>query len=195
MRHGTDREIDLLNVDAQVCLEFVNRLRCLIRQRPIQDSFGLRNKLYVGFHVYRPKYVGVAEHSVLFRTQSLLVSTPGAWSGVGVPLTRKLDGADTKTSEEAVTFGRESEYLPCQQSLESFMERSLIDISALDVQVQEQVAKYGNVKDFHVVLWRQDPDTAGCNWNARIERIRGGSSSDLSWWDVVPQMRERFNLN
>src|ERR1019366_10066693 len=91
----------------------------------------------------------------------LLVSTPGAWSGVGVPLTRKLDVADTKASEEAVTFGRESEYLPCQQSLESFMERSLIDISALDVQVQEQVAKYGNVKDFHVVLWRQDPDTAG----------------------------------
>jgi hypothetical protein len=47
--------------------------------------------------------------------------------------------------------------------------------------------------DFHIVLWRQDPDTTGCNWNAHIERIRG-SLTDSSWWDVVPQMRERFNL-
>lgn len=75
------------------------------------------------------------------------------------------------------------------------MGRSLIDIGALDVRVQEQVAKYGSVKDFHVVLWREDPDATGCNWNARIERIRGGSLIDSSWWDVVPQMRERFNLN
>ena len=48
-------------------------------------------------------------------------------------------------------------------------------------------------KDFHILLWRQDPDATGCNWNAHIERIRG-SFTDSSWWDVVPQMRERFNL-
>jgi hypothetical protein len=33
-----------------------------------------------------------------------------------------------------------------------------------------------------VVLWRQDPDATGCNWNARIDRIRGSSSSGSSWW-------------
>jgi hypothetical protein len=75
--------------------------------------------------------------------------------------------------------------------------RSLIDMTALDSRIQEQVAKYGSTRDFHMVLWRQDPDGAGCNWNARIERTlgtRGGGSSDVTWWDVIPQMRERFNL-
>jgi hypothetical protein len=80
------------------------------------------------------------------------------------------------------------------------MTRALIDISSLDVRVQEQVAKHGDLKDFHVALWRQDPDASGCNWNARIERVSGSanhpdSANDSSWWDVVPQMRERFNLN
>jgi hypothetical protein len=75
------------------------------------------------------------------------------------------------------------------------VERSLIDISSLDMRVQEQVAKHGSVKDFLVALWRQDPDETGCNWNARIERIRGGSPGDLLWWGVIPAMRERFNLN
>jgi hypothetical protein len=75
------------------------------------------------------------------------------------------------------------------------MTRSLIDISSLDVRMQEQVATHGSIKDFHLALWRQEPDETGCNWNAHIERIRGGSTSDLSWWDVVPEMRERFNLN
>jgi hypothetical protein len=80
------------------------------------------------------------------------------------------------------------------------MTRALIDISSLDVRVQEQVAKHGDLKDFHVALWRQDPDASGCNWNARIERVSGGanhpdSANDSSWWDVVPHMRERFNLN
>lgn len=74
------------------------------------------------------------------------------------------------------------------------MARSLIDIGALDVRVQEQVAQHGNIRDFNVVLWKQDPDASGCNWNAHIERMRGGSSDDVSWWEVVPRMRERFNL-
>jgi hypothetical protein len=74
------------------------------------------------------------------------------------------------------------------------MVRLLIDISALDTRMQEQVAKHGSVKEFHVVLWRQDPDTIGCNWNARIERVAGCAVDDTTWWDVVPQMRERFNL-
>jgi hypothetical protein len=39
-------------------------------------------------------------------------------------------------------------------------------------------------------LWRQKADAAGCNRNAHIER----NPSDSSWWDVVPQMRECFNL-
>jgi hypothetical protein len=80
------------------------------------------------------------------------------------------------------------------------VERSLLDISALDSRVQEEIAKYGTIKEFQVVLWRQEPDTdtTGCNWNARIEYIarkRAADSRDLTWWDVVPQMRERFNLS
>jgi hypothetical protein len=62
---------------------------------------------------------------------------------------------------------------------------------------QEEIAKYGTIKEFQVVLWRQEPDTTGCNWNARIEYIgrkRAADARDLTWWDVVPQMRERFNL-
>jgi hypothetical protein len=84
--------------------------------------------------------------------------------------------------------------LPRQQSSGTFVARSLIDISALDSRIQEQIAKYGSIKDFHVVLWRNESDAAGCNWNARIGRFQGNGSSDSSWWDVVPQMRERFNL-
>lgn len=59
---------------------------------------------------------------------------------------------------------------------------------------EEQLARHSSLQDFKVVLWRQEPDATGSNWNARIERIRGDGSSDTSWWDVVPQMRERFNL-
>lgn len=73
------------------------------------------------------------------------------------------------------------------------MARSMIDVVALDAQLEEQLAKNSSLKDFKVVLWRQEPDQTGCNWNARIERIQG-NASDCRWWDVVPQMRERFNL-
>jgi hypothetical protein len=71
--------------------------------------------------------------------------------------------------------------------------RSLMDIIALDTRLEEELAKYGSAKDFHVALWRQEPDVTGCNWNARIERI-GIGFGDPRWWSVVPQMRKRFNL-
>lgn len=74
------------------------------------------------------------------------------------------------------------------------MPRSLIELSALDEQLQAQVAKYGNLKDFHIVLWRQEPYATRSNWNARIERIKGEAERYPSWWDVVPELRERFNL-
>ena len=73
------------------------------------------------------------------------------------------------------------------------MARSLIDIVTLDSRIEEEISKYGTLKDFHIVLWRQGPDTTGCNWNAHIKRVRG-SLTDSSWWEVVPQMRERFSL-
>ena len=60
------------------------------------------------------------------------------------------------------------------------MARSLIDIAALDSRIQEQIAEYGSCKDFHLVLWRQKEDAAGCNWNAHIERIRGDPASEGS---------------
>jgi hypothetical protein len=83
--------------------------------------------------------------------------------------------------------------LPRQQSSEAFVPRLQIDMTALDLRIQERIAKYGSIKDFHVLLWRDEPDATGCNWNARIDRVRDGSS-DSSWWSVVPQMRECFNL-
>lgn len=43
-------------------------------------------------------------------------------------------------------------------------------------------------------MWRDEPAATGGNWKARLERIKGTGSSDLSWSDVVPQMRNRFNL-
>ena len=75
------------------------------------------------------------------------------------------------------------------------MARSLIDIGALDVRVQQQIAEHGSVKDFQVALWRQEPDASGCNWNAYIGRLRGGDATDPSWWEVIPRLRESFNLN
>ena len=82
-----------------------------------------------------------------------------------------------------------------QRSLETPIARTLIDIGSLDLRVQERVAWHGNFKDFQLALWRQAPDSTGCNWNAHIERIRGGSANDSSWREVVPELRERYNLN
>ena len=80
-----------------------------------------------------------------------------------------------------------------QESSTAVATRSLMDIIALDTRLEEELAKYGDVKDFHVALWRQEPDATGCNWNARIERI-GTGFGDPHWWGVVPQLRKRFNL-
>ena len=67
--------------------------------------------------------------------------------------------------------------------------------SCVRIAVKEEVAKHGSIRELHVTLWRCNPDATGCNWNARIERVRGRNSSDAKrWWDVVPQMRGRFNL-
>jgi hypothetical protein len=87
----------------------------------------------------------------------------------------------------------ESMILDDQRS-EALMERSLLDIGALDTRVQEEIAKYGSVKDFHIVLWRKQPDRTASNWNAHIQRVNGSPLDTFSWWDVVPEMRERFNL-
>ena len=74
------------------------------------------------------------------------------------------------------------------------MARSRIDIVMLDLRLEEELAKYADIKELKVVLWRHAPDATGCNWNARIDRVRGNSSNDSSWWEVVPQMRKQFNL-
>jgi hypothetical protein len=80
------------------------------------------------------------------------------------------------------------------QQMEVLMARSLIDIGLLDLRVQEQVAKHGNVKDFSLALWKQEPDSTGCNWNARIERTRTNGTGDPRMREVVPEMRRSFNL-
>jgi hypothetical protein len=79
-------------------------------------------------------------------------------------------------------------------ALATFPGRSLLDIGTLDVRIQERLAQFGSIKEFQVVLWRDTPDATGCNWNARIKRLRGSAPTDLRWRDVVMQMRESFNL-
>jgi hypothetical protein len=74
------------------------------------------------------------------------------------------------------------------------MARSLIDISALDAQLQEALGNVACVADFQLSVWRQNPDSTGCNWNARIERILHLDSADRQWWDVVPRLRATLNL-
>jgi hypothetical protein len=72
--------------------------------------------------------------------------------------------------------------------------RESIGISELDSRLQEQIAEYGSIKEFHITLWRGERDATGCNWNARVVRIKGNWTNDSAWWDVVPQLRQRFNL-
>ena len=81
-----------------------------------------------------------------------------------------------------------------QMALATFPARSLLDIGTLDVRIQERLAKFGSIKEFQIVLWRDTPDATGCNWNARIKRLRDSAPTDLRWWDVIAQMRESFNL-
>ena len=83
--------------------------------------------------------------------------------------------------------------LPRPQS-ESLVPRSLIGISELDSRIQDRIAEYGNIKNFKLMLWRQDTDATGSNWDARIYRINGDGANDSSWWELVPQMRKGFNL-
>lgn len=73
--------------------------------------------------------------------------------------------------------------------------RSPIDMSALDETLQEEIAKFGSPKEFHLALWRQEPDATGSNWNARIERIKGETERRPKWWNVVPKLRRRYNLS
>ena len=82
---------------------------------------------------------------------------------------------------------------PRQQS-EPLVPRSLIGMSELDSRIQDRITEYGSIKNFKVMLWRQDPDATGSNWDARIYRIHGDGADDSSWWERVPQMREGFNL-
>jgi hypothetical protein len=56
--------------------------------------------------------------------------------------------------------------------------RSLIDIAALDVRVQEKILAVGSLKDFCVVLWRTEPDASGCNWDGSVGRLNGATLDD-----------------
>ena|ERR1700674_201049 len=64
---------------------------------------------------------------------------------------------------------------------EASVTRSTLDWRALHVRVREEVAEHGNIEDFHVILWPQEPDASGSNWNGRIGRIRGGKAPDSPW--------------
>jgi hypothetical protein len=72
--------------------------------------------------------------------------------------------------------------------------RSIIDIGALDLAVQERLLSFGSLKDFHIALWRHEPDASGCNWNGSIGRANGGVSEGLSLDLIIPQLRNAFNV-
>jgi hypothetical protein len=72
--------------------------------------------------------------------------------------------------------------------------RSLIDIAALDVRVQEQILTVGSLKDFCIVLWRHDPDAGGCNWDGSVERLDGATPDGPCCDRVIPGLRLLFNL-
>jgi hypothetical protein len=84
---------------------------------------------------------------------------------------------------------------PRRQPVSSKPVRELIEISELDSRLQDEIAEHGSLKLFRITMWRETPDATGCNWNARVDQLKGTESSDSSWWDVVLQMRSRFNLS
>lgn len=65
------------------------------------------------------------------------------------------------------------------------MARSLIAITELDSLIEQQLLKYGSLKDFHITLWRHDPDLSGCNWNARVDRIQQHRLAYTGWWQIT----------
>lgn len=75
-----------------------------------------------------------------------------------------------------------------------FMARSLIDIGALDVTVQEKILAFGDLRDFRVVLWRHEPDASGCNWDGSIEPLDDAALDGPRCNLVIPDLRLLFNL-
>ncbi len=74
------------------------------------------------------------------------------------------------------------------------MPRSLIDIAMLDLRVQELIAKCGCLKDFHITLWRQEPDATGSNWNAHIGHAGSPTEIPSRISEIVQLLRLEFNL-
>jgi hypothetical protein len=68
--------------------------------------------------------------------------------------------------------------------------RSLLDIGAVDLPVQEEVAKYGSIEDFHVVLSRYEPERQAAMGMHASRACDAAALSELTWWDVVPQMHQ-----
>jgi hypothetical protein len=81
-----------------------------------------------------------------------------------------------------------------RESFATFPSRQLVGIGELDSRLEGEIVQYGSIKAFRITMWREAPDETGCNWNARIDYLKGTKSNDSSWWDVVPQLRQRFNL-
>jgi hypothetical protein len=81
-----------------------------------------------------------------------------------------------------------------QEPVQTLPPRRLVGISELDSRLQDEITQYGSLKVFRITMWRDEPDETGCNWNARIDRLNGTEEDDSSWWHVVPQLRQRFNL-
>ena len=74
------------------------------------------------------------------------------------------------------------------------IDRDSVDIGKLDALVQEALANYCSVNGFSLTVWRDKGDPSGCNWNGRLEPLPKCAAVDTGWWDVIPRLRERYNL-
>jgi hypothetical protein len=50
-----------------------------------------------------------------------------------------------------------------QEPFGTFPSREFIGIGELDSRLQDEIAEYGNLKRFHITMWRDEPDATGCN--------------------------------
>jgi hypothetical protein len=73
--------------------------------------------------------------------------------------------------------------------------RACVDMGKLDALVQQELAVLSPVTGFSLTLWRDLAQSDGCNWNARLEPLPKCTAVDTRWWDVIPKLRSRYNLD
>jgi len=73
--------------------------------------------------------------------------------------------------------------------------RACVNMGKLDALVQQELAVLTPVTGFSLTLWRDLPESGGCNWNGRLQPLPKCTAADTGWWDVIPKLRSRYNLD